>query len=420
MRRLAGNIFEVNGNCFNSKTLELFSLESEYLRVLGILLRGEDVEEDCEKGIAQELRAAGFLDKAENAVYEDFNPQFTSFRLVLGDVCNLKCRNCFVLNRPHGHTIMSKEDLKMVLESTFKWGKDKELKYHFFGGEPILTMARVQQAVAMIEEAVRSGVILSPVLTMTTNGTLITKEIAKYFAEHSIQVGISIDGPEAVNDAIRGTGTYQLIKRGYQILRENGVDRSWFLVTPYADTMDILPDFLESLAKEHDLYTLTINSPFEGNDLTWTVDGKKFAWTLLECHKRLKDTLQLESAVAPIIYSLSTHMGRDYACSITGGDVMASVSPDGRISFCAQYWGSDIFPDQFKDGAVSHWQINKPESCRSCIAERVCGGPCLINFQKTGKMDPGRCGFYQEFLKCFLEDPYSYMEESAIGEEEVL
>jgi len=62
--------------------------------------------------------------------------------------------------------------------------------------------------------------------SVQTNGTLIDSAFAELFRQHDVSVGVSIDGPEHINDAVRvkrnGAGSFHGIMRGIQKLRDSG------------------------------------------------------------------------------------------------------------------------------------------------------------------------------------------------------
>lgn len=93
---------------------------------------------------------------------------------------------------------------------------------------------------------------------------------------------------------------------------------------------------------------------------------------------------------------------------------MGSISPDGRISFCAQYWKKDLFSNKFEPGVKISLPVKKPDQCSFCIAGNVCGGPCLINYKKNKSIDENKCLFYRHFLKIFLENPDMFLNENQI------
>jgi radical SAM protein with 4Fe4S-binding SPASM domain len=122
----------------------------------------------------------------------------------------------------------------------------------------------------------------------------------------------------------------------------------------------------------------------------------------------------LESAAAPILFALSSGTKRRFPCSISGQEIMGSVSIDGRISLCAQYWGADIFESQFDKQSEIRWIWKRPENCSLCIAKNICGGPCFINFKKTGKTDRERCRFFKRIITKLLENPQMYLNDEQI------
>ncbi len=63
---------------------------------------------------------------------------------------------------------------------------------------------------------------------LQTNGTLVTEEWARFFADHGFLVGVSIDGPAPLHDAYRlnrgGRGTHAMVVRGWEELARAGVE----------------------------------------------------------------------------------------------------------------------------------------------------------------------------------------------------
>jgi len=421
VEKISDKLFLVEGNCFNKETLEVFSLEPMYMEALKLLTSKDSIPNNLSV-LCDEICSSGLLGGSGNDCSEKqkiFLPKFVAFRIVLGEVCNLSCSNCFVLERQHQSKKMTKDNMVSIIENTFSYGKSINIKYQFFGGEPLLMFDLIEIAVKMIEDAVVKKLIQEPIIAITTNGMLINDSLASFFRQHKIKVGISIDGPKEKNDVLRGNGVFDKACESFSVLQKNNVE-CWFLVTLYEQLLDILPDFLRWLSGKFCFSTITFNTPFDGKTVKWMTDGYKFADTLLECCAIAKQYgFSIEGAGSPVLYALSSKVKRTYPCSISGKDVMASIAPDGRISFCAQYWGDDLFKEKFVDGFNLMWQQEKPLICNICVAENICGGPCFVNYEKTNEMDKEKCRFYKRFLEKLLENPYLYLTEHQIEKENV-
>ncbi len=126
--------------------------------------------------------------------------------------CNLKCVHCYTdSNSSKAPDELTLEEGKKLITNLADFKIPALL---FSGGEPIVRKDLFELA----EFAVKSG--LRPVLS--TNGTLITKEIAKKLKDTGfIYVGISLDGIGATNDKFRGVeGAFEKAMQGFHNCRE--------------------------------------------------------------------------------------------------------------------------------------------------------------------------------------------------------
>ncbi len=122
--------------------------------------------------------------------------------------CNLKCRHCY----------MSSDNKKYQNELTTQEAKsfiDDLADFHvpvllFSGGEPLIRPDFFELAEYAQAKGVRP--------TLSTNGTLITREVAQRIKDIGVgYVGISLDGLQDVNDQFRGVeGAFQKAMEGIQ------------------------------------------------------------------------------------------------------------------------------------------------------------------------------------------------------------
>lgn len=140
--------------------------------------------------------------------------------------CNLSCAHCYI------SAIHADDPSELTTNAAF--GVVDQLAQYgvpvvlLSGGEPLVRRDLMDIARYAVSHGLRVGV--------STNGTLITQEVARQLKEAGVYyVGISIDGPQAVNDKFRGsTGAYDRALQGVRCARALGLRVSLrFTLTAY-------------------------------------------------------------------------------------------------------------------------------------------------------------------------------------------
>ncbi|EMA53533.1 TIGR04347 family pseudo-SAM/SPASM protein [Halococcus thailandensis] len=129
--------------------------------------------------------------------------------------CNLSCSHCYAAaDTETADGELTTEEGKRVLDDLADYGVPVVL---FSGGEPLVR----DDLPELIEYADASGI--RPVLS--TNGTLITTEIARELREAGLKyAGISVDGLPERNDAFRGQdGAFDAAVRGIRACLDAGL-----------------------------------------------------------------------------------------------------------------------------------------------------------------------------------------------------
>lgn len=140
--------------------------------------------------------------------------------------CNLDCRYCYLPYRSNTRRITHEtlgRIFKLVLPSQFV---DNEITIIWHAGEPlVLPISFYQEAFKLQRKWNMRG--LQIVNAFQTNGTLITREWCDFFKRHNIRLGISLDGPEHIHDALRksrtGRGSFQRAMESVQLLQEHRI-----------------------------------------------------------------------------------------------------------------------------------------------------------------------------------------------------
>ncbi|MBU1171360.1 MAG: radical SAM protein [Proteobacteria bacterium] len=153
-------------------------------------------------------------EKARNLKAEPDGPfPILSAKIKLTWQCNLRCLMCTIWREPRtkGQAIHLPPDIvKQVLSHL----KEKGLrKIHFSGGEVLLYKG--------FKDVVAFARSLGLQVNLTTNGTLITKDLARFFVEERVHtVTVSLDGPDAeTHDRIRGVkGAFKATVNGMALM----------------------------------------------------------------------------------------------------------------------------------------------------------------------------------------------------------
>jgi uncharacterized protein len=156
------------------------------------------------------------------------------FVLKTASRCNLNCSYCYVYNKGNDSwrdrpALMSDDVFDASVARIRRYCERSEqpsVTVSFHGGEPCL-MGVKRFAERCSRLRLDLGRDIEVQLIMQTNGTLLDAEWAEAIKEHSVEIGVSVDGGEAVHDAHRvdhrGRGSYERVRRGLAVLNEAGV-----------------------------------------------------------------------------------------------------------------------------------------------------------------------------------------------------
>ena len=171
--------------------------------------------------IAEKIQDLGkdFYEPAQDINIDLDEVCYEQLYLAVSESCNFRCKYCRQTKTPE-LVNMTIEEIKNAIDMFYSVAvKPKSIV--FFGGEPLLNMDGIRFAIEYVR-SFDSKVQFS----MVINGSLCTKEIAQFFAEHKVEVIVSMDGPEEFHNEARinvnKEGTYKLAIRGYENLKEAG------------------------------------------------------------------------------------------------------------------------------------------------------------------------------------------------------
>lgn len=137
--------------------------------------------------------------------------------------CNMRCKYCY-LSETYKNTrnrTEKKMDLDVAISALdYFFSKMKKIKkinpgkicvITFYGGEPLLNFKLIKDCI----EYIKKKCPLRYILNITTNGILLSGNIARYLVENNVYISVSLDGNKENNDRNRldcnGHGTFEIV-----------------------------------------------------------------------------------------------------------------------------------------------------------------------------------------------------------------
>lgn len=143
--------------------------------------------------------------------------------------CNLDCHYCYYLkNEDKNKPGMDTETLDKLVSNHIQSQPPQipVIDFIWHGGEPMMKGLAFYQTAIELQQAHQSTTPIQN--TIQTNGTLINERWAAFFAQHHFMVGISIDGPQLINDIARidksGHSSFEQTIRGMRHLKDHHVE----------------------------------------------------------------------------------------------------------------------------------------------------------------------------------------------------
>lgn len=302
---------------------------------------------------------------------------------------------------------MSEQVARLALDAFARHlaeSEDKALEpqIQLYGGEPLLNQKTLRFAVSYARKLQSEGTLPADLqLIIVTNGSLVTEDIARYFAENRIGVGLSVDGPAIENDEYRrtakGQGTYAAIVQALRLLQQHGVSVT-LSVTVNPNIVGKLPEIIRWAKQDMGVESIGFN-PIGGKSFGYTgtpmkveTYGKTLAAGLVEAFCIGRDIDLYEDRVGRKVDDFIAESFRAVDCGAVGNQLV--VFPDGGIGFChasEDYRVGTVFDPMFRifqHQRIEAWKAALPlrqPMCLTCPAISVCGYGCFHNVLEAGK-----------------------------------
>lgn len=308
--------------------------------------------------------------------------RFLFFELTLR--CNERCLHCGSLCGDVPSEEMSTEEYKTLLDQLKEDMGTEGYMLCITGGEPLLR----RDFFEIMGYANKLGFSWG----MTSNGTLITEEVAQKLLDCGMKtISISLDGLPETHDAFRRTpGGWELGMRGIENLLKVGGFQAVQITTVVSHKsigeLDALYEIFNKI--DIDSWRVVNMDPIgrakEHPELLLTKEDYRTLFEFIR-NKRI--------AGEPVCYGCSHYLGMEYEREVrdwyflcTAGINTASITVNGDIIACLdiehrpEFVQGNIKQDRFKDVWENKFQIFRKdlsaecEQCRNCSEAKYCHG----------------------------------------------
>ncbi len=327
------------------------------------------------------------LQKYESGYAKSTNINTIGVNLVNG--CNLNCTYCYISASSKKRENLSERKFIDIL-NFLKKEKDNPVTFYFAGsGEPTLNFKLMKQLPKLCKENGFKKITFD----LTTNGTILTKEMIEFLKINKFDINISLDGNEEIHDLSRvynnGKGSFKDVYHNITLLQENNIKFlcTTVLVPCNNKIIDVFNFFEEK--KIYSFFAIATNS-FDDNYIP-----------SIKCLDNFKNQMNLvvEKYVELIrsnntIYSLKIkndieriHYGDTKAVACVGAREGIYIDMDGSIFPCSYhskskelsvgyiYVGIDY--DKIIENKWYAQPVDNYETCRDCWMKYLCSGSCF-------------------------------------------
>lgn len=166
------------------------------------------------------------------------HPYVSIAYFILTDACNFGCKYCFVETRMGEGRVRQLMSPQTVSQGLAFFERLIRLKPEFlqeektiviYGGEPLLNPRGLETLLQEIEVHKRDGRLpQKTTISLVTNATHVTSELAELLARQEVNVAVSIDGSSEATDEARrfkdGSPVSEQVLRGFAMLKDAGVN----------------------------------------------------------------------------------------------------------------------------------------------------------------------------------------------------
>lgn len=278
----------------------------------------------------------------------------------------------------------------------------------FYGGEPTLNF----DVIKIMSEIFRSHLSNDVEISFITNGTLCLNNHIDFIKEYNIGVGISLDGPDYINNINRvslSTSYYNNVMNNIHLLKDANINYAISLTI----TDNVLSNANDVLCWIKNLGVKSVNYNFiqccNLSDRYSELSNEFLLKSLNELKKISNERINRK-----VIYFASDDF--IFSDCAAGYGNQATITPDGFVTICqGDFMNSKKFYCDIKDmsffeveSVLKNKNIYKKRApiydsdCLCCEAIKICGGSC--DMKRLNIKTPVFCNYTKSLLRwCIIQ-----------------
>lgn len=408
----AHKVFSYNGNkyLFIAKTGALFELDEKTAfmidmdgftieKVFSEMQRNFTATSSEVESILNDFRNVSLFEGSTDVEDLEYSLDYLhGLEIMVCQYCNLSCSYCYACEGKYNHPgWMSEEVGKKAIDFLFTHTKDNSVSISFFGGEPLLNITLIKTLVNYANQlAMQNKKHIS--FAITTNGTLINEDVAKFLKKNDFYVSLSVDGTQPKHDLCRtdksGRGSYMNSIRNIHLLDKNHISLRATSTPENSDYTEIANALYE--LRKTDFYIGEAMNCFKTDESLQVVEQSydcliKHFYTDLQFGKI--DKCKANSLIYHNLKKIAHFKERSCSCSALISTLAVDV--EGKMYPCHRFVGTSYNIGEVNDAEIDveyaaklfnkDFLLKNRIGCSECWAQNLCVGGCpYINQESTG------------------------------------
>ncbi len=312
-----------------------------------------------------------------NANLEDlekdyYDTSLNKLRIEISHDCNGRCKYCLVFGNHvnHGEYLNIKEFWEELTNN--EWFSQIQ-RIFIIGGEPLLFYDEICFILDHFDGRV----------SFSTNGTLLTDQMAQKFSKSNVAVYISLDGPLFEDNLERvyadDSYMYDDIIKGLELLKAYDVEFGIFMVAN-KKTIERATKMIMDLDKKYKPNRIGYSLPHWADEYDNYGLAEEFRDVMLNLYKNRND---IDADIPQLQWRLNPLCDgkiKKFSCGLH--TTQTTILPNKKFVRCSKIdnesenFEVNITNKLLDENSPIELAKNKDSSCSSCIALSSCGGGC--------------------------------------------